>query len=173
MDTEEKTTVAQQSESSKDIADDGDYIDAITNLKATTVSKEQYEKLKAENKKLLNAVINGEELPKEAQQKKVDVNELRKKLFSADSDLTNLEYAQCAVDLRNALLEQEGYDCFAPRGTNYQMTPEDITGPERLATALQDAIDYAQGDSALFTQELMRVTKNDSPLKSAMSTRRN
>lgn len=36
------------------------YIDAIRDLKANTVSKERYDKLMEENKNLLNSLVNGE-----------------------------------------------------------------------------------------------------------------
>lgn len=167
--TETKTSVSGEENVDTDA---NNYIEAIKEMKKNSVAKEQYDKLLAENKQLLDAMINGVELPATPVEKpKVDVNELRKKLFSPDSDLSNIEYAKCAVELRDALIEQEGYDCFAPSGTNYQMTPEDITGPQKLADALKSAIEYADGDSALFTQELMRVTKNDSPLKAAIARR--
>ena len=172
---EDQTTVQTTTSASgeQNVGDATNYIEAIKEIKANSVSKEKYDKLMADNKALLDAMINGAELPAQPQveKKPVDVNALRKKLFSPESDLSNLEYAKAAVELRDALLEQEGYDCFAPSGTNYKMTPEDITGPEKLATALKAAIEYADGDSALFTQELMRVTKNDSPLRAALARR--
>ena len=36
-----------------------------------------------------------------------------------------------------------------------------------IAEQMQECVDYANGDDQLFTQELMRRTKDDSPLKKA------
>ena len=36
-----------------------DYIEAIKNLKQNTVDRSKYDELKAENKKLLDSIVNG------------------------------------------------------------------------------------------------------------------
>lgn len=44
------------------VVDNTDYVEAIKNLKENSVSKEKYEALEAEKKKLLEAMINGDSL---------------------------------------------------------------------------------------------------------------
>ena len=51
-----------------------DYIEAIKEIKENSVDKETYLKLKEENKKLLNSLVNGETLPAESQEQKVDID---------------------------------------------------------------------------------------------------
>ena len=41
------------------------------------------------------------------------------------------------------------------------------------ASVYQECIDYAQGNSQLFTQELQRRTKDDTPLRGLNNIRRN
>ena len=54
----------QKSESgSAQMGNETDYISAITDLRNNTVSKDEYRKLQDENRKLINALSNGESLP--------------------------------------------------------------------------------------------------------------
>lgn len=142
---------------------DTDYVQAINELKANTVSKTEYSKLRAENKKLLDALVNGQQidLPKE---EPVDVNELRKKLFNKDANLTNLEYVDTALKLRNALIEQGERDPFLPVGDRVNETAEMYDIAQRVADGLQECVDFADGDSGIFTAQLQRITK-DTPIK--------
>lgn len=138
-----------------------DYVAAIQELQNNTVSKTQYEKLRSENKKLLDALVNGEhvELPKE---EKADVNELRRKLFT--QDLSNYDYVDTALKLRNALIENGERDPFLPCGDKVQETAEMYEKSQAVADGLQYCIDFAEGDSGIFTAQLQRITK-DSPIK--------
>ena len=68
----------------ENVGADNDYIEAIKEMKANTVSKEDYNKLKEENKKLLQAVVNGETIELE-KQKPVDIKEIKKRFITAES----------------------------------------------------------------------------------------
>ena len=68
-----------------------DYIEAIKNLKQTTVDKSAYDSLRAENKKLLESLINGEEIQPQNKVLSESIDELRHDILQNDS-LTNLEY---------------------------------------------------------------------------------
>lgn len=136
-----------------------DYIEALNELKSSTVSKEQYAKLKADNKRLLDALVNGEQI--ETPKKEVyDVKELRKKLFDRDNTLSNLEYVDTALKLRQTLMENGERDPFLPTGTVVQETAEMHDKAEAVANVLQECVDFADGDSGIFTAELQRRTKD-------------
>lgn len=68
-----------------------DYIEAIKNLKQTTVDKTAYDALRSENKKLLESLVNGEEIQPQNKVLTEDINTLRKEILTNQS-LTNLEY---------------------------------------------------------------------------------
>ena len=68
-----------------------DYIEAIKNLKQTTVDKTAYDALRSENKKLLESLVNGEEIQPQNKVLTEDINTLRKDILTNQS-LTNLEY---------------------------------------------------------------------------------
>lgn len=157
---EEKTGItapaANINESKSDESVDADYIQVISDLKANTVSKAEYQKLKDENRKLLQAYASGQNLPDEYRQKAeaVDLDALRKDLFTKDH--TNLEYIENALKLREELLKRGETDPFLPQGKNILATSEDKECANRVASVLQECVDYADGDSAIFTNELQR-----------------
>ena len=138
-----------------------DYIDQIKKLKENSVSKDDYDKLRLDNKRLIDALANGTQINEKVDSKidAVDkINELRKKLFSKGSNLDNLEYCKTAVELRDALIEKGERDPFLPFGHNVVATDSDHETAERVANVMKECIDYADGDSDIFTNELQRRT---------------
>ena len=137
-----------------------DPISAINDIKANTVSKEEYNKLKAEKDKYLKALIEGSQVADEKKEP-VDIDELRTSLFTKDLD--NLTFAKKALELRNELIDKEGVDIFVGRGNKYAPTQTDYEAAQRVADAFQSCIDVADGDSEIFTRELMRITNDVAP----------
>ena len=132
-----------------------DYIQVIKELKEKTVSKDQYAKLKAENAKLLNSVLNGESVDVTVPEKP-DINELRKSLFTEDNGLNNIQYVEKMLQLRDAVIEQGKPDPFLPFGHHVNPDNVDIEAANRVATIYRECLDYADGDNAIFTNELQR-----------------
>lgn len=145
--------------------DTNNYIEAIKEMKANSVDKAAYDKLKEENKQLLDALINGGQVTQELQKEPVNIDSLRKKLFSGEGELSNLDYMKTALELREALLDQGSPDPFLPYGQNIAPTDEDIRTADRVAEAIKSCIDYADGDSEIFTNELQRIMVDTSPVK--------
>ena len=145
--------------------DTNNYIEAIKEMKANSVDKAAYDKLKEENKQLLDALINGGQVTQELQKEPVDIDSLRKRLFGGDAELSNLDYMKTALELREALLDQGSPDPFLPYGQNIAPTDEDIRTADRVAEAIKSCIDYADGDSEIFTNELQRIMVDTSPIK--------
>ena len=137
-----------------------DYIEQIKKLKESSVSRDDYDKLKADNKKLIDALANGTQMDMvESKVSAVEnINELRKKLFGKGNNLNNLEYCKTAVELRDALIENGERDPFLPFGHEVVATDSDYESANRVATVLKECIDYADGDSDIFTNELQRRT---------------
>lgn len=137
------------------------YIAAIEELKASTVSRDAYNKLRSENKQLLDALVSGQQLPQTQTENKPSVEDLRKKLFSTDgNDLSNLEYVETALSLRNSLIEAGERDPFLPYGDKVDITTEQIDAANKVANALQEMVDFAEGDSGVFTAEYQRRVKD-------------
>ena len=151
MEEKEVTSVSQQEE----VNDSIDYIEAIKEIKQNSVDRAAYNKLREENKRLLTSLVNGESIDVKKEEP-VNIDELRDKLFNKES--TNLEYISNALKLREELMKQGKPDPFLPAGKNIIPTEEDIKTADRVAKVLQECVDYADGDSNVFTNELQRVT---------------
>ena len=151
-------------ESGQENVEGQDYIEALKEMKAKTVSKDQYDKLKQENAQLLQALVNGETIPRqELEETPVDLKQLRKELFNPDSDLTNIEFVEKSLKLREEVIKQGGQDPFLPIGEHVTLTQDMIDASEKAAQVFQECIDLAQGDSGVFTAELQRRTKEVMP----------
>ena len=138
------------------VVDNTDYIAAIQELKQNSVEREKYDALRAENKKLLEAVVNGQSVEAEEVVQFRDPNEIRDELFNQEHN--NLDYVKLMLELRSTLIAKGERDPFLPYGAQITPTAEDYEKAEKVAQIYQECIDYADGDSKLFTQELMRRT---------------
>ena len=140
-----------------------DYLAAIKELKQNSVDRSEYDKLRAENKKLIDAVVNGQpgqEEPVVSKHSKEQIDELRNELFNSPKELNNLEYITKAMELREALIENGEPDPFLPVGKQISPTRDDLEGAEKVAQVYKECIEYAEGDSEVFTNELMRRTRD-------------
>lgn len=137
-----------------------DYIQAINELKAKSVDRSKYDELRAENKRLLESIVNGQEIDLPNEVEKVDVNKLRNDLFKNGESLSNLEFVETSLKLRNALMENGEPDPFLPNGRQIMPTREDVETANRVAEVLAECVEYAQGDSQVFTNELSRRTQD-------------
>lgn len=137
--------------------DTNNYIEAIKEMKANSVSKDAYKKLQEENKKLLESLIAGEtiEAPKTTVEEKVDLNALRKHLDEAESPI---DYCKTSLKLHEETLKQLGYNDYLPNGKKIRPTKEDEEKANLFIEQIKECIDYADGDDQLFIQELQRRT---------------
>lgn len=152
---EEQSVTSPQTEQ----VDNNQYIEALNQLKANSVDKADYDKLKAENKKLLDSIVNGTEVALPATEK-ASIDDLRKKLANSSEDnLSSLEYTETALKLRERLLEEGEEDPFVAHGSQYSPTQIDYDRAHRVAAILQDCVDNADGDDATFLAELKKRIK--------------
>lgn len=134
-----------------------DYISAINEIKANSVDKAAYLKLKEENRKLLDSLINGTSISAQEGIEKPNIEELRNKLFGLkNQNLNNLEFVKTALDLRKALMENGEIDPFVPLGEKIKPTDEDFEKADKVARILQETVDYANGNPNTFVDELNR-----------------
>lgn len=140
-----------------------DYLAAIKELKEKSVDRSEYDKLRAENKRLIDAVVNGQPGQEEqvvVKHSKEQINDLRNDLFNSPRELNNLEFITKAMELREALIENGEPDPFLPAGKQISPTRDDIESAEKVAQVYAECIAYAEGDSEVFTNELMRRTRD-------------
>ena len=137
------------------------YIDTINQLKANSVSRSDYDKVRDENKKLLEAIVNGkvDESASTEAPAKPSIQELRNKAYGKDAEnLSDLEYVTTVLDLRDALLEEEGVDHMIPAGKKYSPDLNDQHCAQKAYEALRHCVDVADGDNEVFIQEVTRIT---------------
>lgn len=133
-----------------------DPVAIIDNLKKTTVSKEEYDKLKANYSKAIDALARNKQLDEATSVPKKSIEDLRKEFFREDQ--SNLEQVKSALALRDALIESGQPDPFLPIGQNIQPDEDDVKAANRVVDVFRDCIEVAQGDSQVFTNELQRRT---------------
>ena len=140
---------------------------ALKEARENSVPKDEYEKLKEENRKLVSEIINGEGGAGNGQAnppEKADIKALRDKLYGPkSSDLNNLEFWKATLELRDAVIEQEGYDPFLPHGAKIKPNEQDVERANAVAKTVQKCIEDANGNSEVFTALLQAETVNDSP----------
>jgi hypothetical protein len=141
--------------------DSVDYIKAINEIKQNSVPRKQYEELQEENKELLNTLINGGQITNIVEAPAKTIQEMREELFSkeaVDKGMTNLEFVEKSLELRDAIIKSGGTDPFLPVGKGIEITRDDVEAAEFTAQQFKECIDIAKGNSEVFTNELMRRT---------------
>ena len=138
-----------------------DPVQAINELKQNSVSKEKYEAVIAERNKYLKALIDGNQVAEAQPKEPVDVDALRRDLFGRE--LSDLDYAKNALELRNELIDREGVDIFVGKGSKLTPDASDYEAAQRVADAFESCIEVADGDSEIFKRELMRITDDIAP----------
>ena len=141
---------------------------ALKELRENSVPKADYEKLQNENKELVSQIINGDgagngqaNAPEDLDG---DIKALREKLYGPKcSELSNLEFCEATLKLREAIIKRDGMDPFVPRGANIKPTDYDAQRAQAVADVMAECIKEANGDSGVFTALLQARTNNDSP----------
>lgn len=133
-----------------------DYLAVIKEMKANTVSKDDYDKLKEENRNLLQTLVEGKQLETPTEEEQVDVQAICKELKDTSISDSNLSGWTKVLKAREGMIKQGYPDPFIPRGKYYTPSQEMDEAANRVAEVIQDCIDYAEGDSEVFTNELYR-----------------
>ena len=140
---------------------------ALKEARENSVPKEEYERLKQENSDLVSQIINGEGGAGNGQAnppQKADIEQLRKELYGPNgANLSNLEYWEKTLQLREAVIEQEKYDPFLPHGAKIKPDENDVEKAEAVVKVVKECIEEANGNSEVFTALLQAKTDNDSP----------
>ena len=151
-----------------------EYVKAVNAIRENSVDKTKYEKLEKDYNVLVKAVADGKTVSLEDAQEtnKVDPNELRKKIFNADESMTNAEYVENVLKLREAIIAEGGLDPFLPSGEKITPDVNDIKGAAKVAEGLQYCLDAARGedgkvDPELFNAHFNKIVAADSPLLSS------
>lgn len=149
-----------------------EYVEAIKNIKKNTVPKSDYDKLVQEHQTLIKGIAEGVAFPpsEKEEKKKPDIKELRKKILTAgENNMSNAEFVQTALDLRNACLEEKLPDPFLPLGIKNKPDNTDLEGAQKVADAFQTMLDESRDeegkvDNDFFNALLKKYIANDSSI---------
>lgn len=157
-----KNSVSGEEKSNVDTTQD--YISAINEIKQNSVSKEAYNKVVEDNKRLLDSIVHGTGNGQDQEQKpkEPDINELREELYGVNrNDMTNYEYVDKTLQLRKAIMDKGGVDPFVPAGRKIQPSLEDFQKAQNVADVLQEQVDDVKnnygGDPSIFNDKLSRI----------------
>lgn len=146
---ENETVITNPADNNTDTNNSQQYIDAIREMQKNSVSREKYNKLEAENKQLLDTLVNGGTIEQVVVEPKASIEDLRKKIADSDkTKISNLEYMTAMLELRDRVLEETNDDIFA-QNNSY----EERTKAERVAEIYQHCVDVADGDADAFDRE--------------------
>ena len=124
-----------------------DLIDTIAQLKKNTVSRELYEKEKAEKRELLQKVLNNESIDVTNSTKEDrSTKQIAEEFF--DESLSNRDKAVLALEYRNKVIEEKGpsADPFVNQSEFSKPTQADYLEAEHIAEGLQYLVDNSETD---------------------------
>lgn len=152
MPTEEEILNNQTNDENQSEMSGADYIAKVNELKKNSVPKTEYEKVLKENKELADAILNNTIQEKEddnSQDVDAELLDLRKSLFNSEnvSKLSNREYIEKTLRLRDILIEKGERDPFLPTKNESQ---EDIEKAERTAKTLKNMVKESAGRDSVF-----------------------
>ena len=139
------------------VVDNTDYIAAIKELKENSVDKGKYDTLKAENKKLLDALVNGSDIDTQSSQPELGTRLEYYKAYKENKFNTDLDYWTNFLNLREATIKEYGRDPLVTG--NYGLTPEgekvepaygEAEAMDNLCNGIAQMIDEADGDPNVF-----------------------
>ena len=153
--TEEELLQQQQSES-QGAEDNTDYIQAIKTLKDNTVSKDKYDALAKEKKELLDALVNGQSVEQQNEDK-LEAREVYYKKYKENKFSSDLDYWDNFLKLRKATMNEYGYDpCvtgsygFTPEGTKLEATYGEAETIEQQMNIIEGMVEEANGNPVVF-----------------------
>lgn len=137
------------------------YIDAIRDLQKNSVSRDKYNKLEAENKQLLDTLVNGGTIEMVNVEPELSIEELSKNFLTADkTKIHSYDGFKNLLELRDKILAESGDDIFA-KDNSYN----ERVKAERTAASLQQCIDDSRGDKDVFMREFNdRLIETTSPM---------
>lgn len=161
--------VKKRIEQEEVVVEEFDPVEAIKEMRQNYVPKTDYEKVVKEKNDYFKALVNGDSV-EHKQEEPVDVKDIRNKMFSENSNISNLEFIEGALKLREEIIEKEGKDIFCPYGKHISPEDSDYIDAQRVADGFQHCIDVADGNADIFRQELYRITVDSVP-RSAINSR--
>lgn len=123
-----------------------------------SVSIEEYNKVMQENKSLVDEYINNR-----GQDKKEDLKPpitYAQMFLKSDNPMSNRDYIKNALEYRESMLKETGYDVFGDKGVSTEQT-------EKVARVLGEVLETTEG-KAEFRLKMNEVLKDDAVLVASL-----
>ena len=141
-----------------------DYLAQIQELKKNSVSRAQYNKQLEENRKLLNAIVSGDQIEKKEETKQMRTpDEVYNDFIVSDKPRSNVERAKLWIEYRESCKAAGEPDPYASNGTKIKPSAAEIASIDRAQAALEHCIEYSGGNDDIFTTELNRILVDTNP----------
>lgn len=138
-------------------AENTDYIEAMAQLKQNSVSKDKYDTLKTENKKLLEALVNGGQVEAQSEGSKLESRDVYYKKYKENNFSSDLEYWDNFLKLREATINEYGQDpCvtgsygLTPEGTKQDPAYGEAETIEEQMNTIKGFIEESEGNPIVF-----------------------
>ena len=155
--------------------EDRNLMEEIKRVKATTVPKDEYDRVVKRNEELSKAIFDNqqpkpEDKPQESNNDKI--KRLNQELYGDNrKEMTNLDFISKNLELRDAIISEGGRDPFLPTTGNDRDSASTVESAGRVANGLQKMVDDAKGSPEAFNA-LYQARVQDVPLPGRNNLRR-
>ena len=144
------------------------YAEALEELRRTSVSREEYEKILTERNNLIKLTAEHRDPHRPAPEEPVNLEETRKNVLS--ERLTNYDYISNVMKLRKGIMESGGRDPFvSPDSDHYE---EDVKAAEKVAKLLEETLDFCKDKPELFSAVLTSRLYDSEQIKLALAKKK-
>lgn len=131
---------------------DFDLLNEVKKLKENSVPKEEYDKLLAENKKIIRDFVYGSGDSSNVGEAKPNIEELRNKIFGDNVEqMSNRDFWKNVSELYHTRLEQDGENIFLPKGKKTRYERKDYEVVESMMNTIDLMLEDSKDNPSLFT----------------------
>ena len=145
----------------------------LLDFKKKFVSREEYEKAVKRGDDFLAAIMENRESEivgeQKAKEEKETADDIAKRMFVPDNNMSDIEYIQNALKLRDLRIKAGETDPFLPDNPR----DEDYEIAQNVADVFEDCLKLANGDNGAFLALLQSRIKDDSPMQKAKQSQNN
>lgn len=141
----------------------------LIEFKKKYVSREEYEKAVKRGDDFLAAIMENREGEIAGQQKEKEdkdaANDIAKRMFVPDNSMSDIEYVENVLKLRDLRIKAGERDPFLPDNPR----EEDYEKAQNVADVFADCLKLANGDNGAFLALLQSRINDDSPMQKVKS----
>lgn len=129
-----------------------DLLNEVKKLKETSVSKEEYDRVVAEKKKLMRDFVYGSGDSANVEDTSPSIQDLREKLFGDNVEqMSNRDFWENVSQLYHKRLEEDKQNIFLPKGHKTRYKREDYEMVSSMMETIDSMLEDTKDNPALFT----------------------